>query len=104
MNLLNWRTCCLNLFADLAQSEEQHKLLDSLLDIFIEQALAAFFWKRLLKTASQFPKVFASRLFGLCIAKPILLHLEVSYELGLFLENAASEFTLNNFVRLKNAF
>lgn len=79
--------------ADLAKFEEQHYLLDSLLDVFIEHVLAAFFWKRLLKTASQSPKVFAPRLFGLCIAKPILLHLEVSYELGLFLENAASEFT-----------
>jgi hypothetical protein len=53
----------------------------------------AFFWKRLLKTASQFPKVFAPRLFELCIAKPVLQHLEVSYELGLFLENAAYEFS-----------
>ena len=79
--------------ADLAKSEEQHYFLDLLLDVFIEHVLAAFFWKRLLKTASQLPKVFAPRLFELCIAKPILLHLEVSYELGLFLENAASEFT-----------
>ena len=46
-----------------------------------------------MKTGSQFPKVFAPRLFELCLAKPILLHLEVSHELGLFLKNAASEFT-----------
>ena len=79
--------------SELADVEEKHSLLDSLLDVFIDHVLAAFFWKRLLKTASQFPKVFAPRLYELCIAKPILLHLEVSYELGLFLENAASEFT-----------
>lgn len=79
--------------AELAKSEDQHNLLDSLLDIFVDHVVAAFFWKRLLKTGSQFPKVFAPHLFELCIAKPILLHLEVSYELGLFLEKAASEFT-----------
>ena len=79
--------------SELAKSEDQHNLLDSLLDVFIDHVLAAFFWKRLLKTGSQFPKVFAPRLFELCLAKPILLYLEASYELGLFLENAASEFT-----------
>ena len=78
---------------ELAVSKESISLLDSSLDIFRDQVWVAFFWKRLLKTASRFPKVFASRLFDLCIAKPILLHLETSYELGLFLENAASEFT-----------
>ncbi len=79
--------------SELAKSEDQHNLLDSLLEVFIDHVLAAFFWKRLLKTGSQFPKVFAPRLFELCLAKPILLYLEASYELGLFLENAASEFT-----------
>ena len=78
---------------ELTVSKESLPLLDSLLDIFRDQAWVAFFWKRLLKTASKFPKVFAPRLFELCIAKPILLHLEVSYELGLFLENAASDFS-----------
>ena len=77
----------------LAKSEEQYNLLDSILDVFVDQVYVAFFWKRLLKIASQFPKVFAPRLFELCIAKPILIHLEVSYELGLFIENAAYEFS-----------
>ena len=79
--------------SELADIEEKHSLLDSLLDVFIDHVLAAFFWKRLLKTASKFPKIFAPRLFDLCIAKPVLLYLEVFYELGLFLENAAPEFT-----------
>ena len=78
---------------ELTVSKESIPLLDSLLDIFRDQVWIAFFWKRLLKTASKFPKVFAPRLFELCIAKPVLLHLETSYELGLFLEKAASEFT-----------
>ncbi len=82
--------------AELAEDIEKHPLLDSLLDIFIDHVLAAFFWKRLLKTASQSSKsskVFAPRLFDLCIAKPILLYPEVSRELGFFLKNAAYEFT-----------
>ncbi len=85
--------------AELAEDKEKHPLLDSLLDVFIDHVVFAFFWKRLLKTASKFPKVFAPRLFELCIAKPILLYLEVSYELGLFLENAASEFLSDNKLR-----
>ncbi len=79
--------------AELAEDIEKHQLLDDLLDIFIENVFPAFFWKRLLKTGSQFPKVFAPRLFELCLAKPILQYLEVSYEFGLFLGNTASEFT-----------
>ena len=77
--------------AKLAEGEDP--LIDSLLDVFRDEVWVAFFWKRLLKIASAFPKVFAQRLFELCIAKPILIHLEVSYELGMFIENAASEFS-----------
>ena len=68
---------------------------DSLLDVFHNEVIVAFFWKRLLGTASQFPKVFAPRLFELCIAKPILRGNDTHYELGQFLEAAASEFRLD---------
>ena len=67
--------------------------LDSLIDVFRDEVVVAFFWKRLLKTGSQFPKVFAPRLFELCIAVPIQRHSEAFYELCLFLKAAASEFT-----------
>ena len=77
--------------AELAKSEDPR--LDSLLNIFRDEVWVAFFWKRLLKIASQFPKIFVPRLFELCIAKPIQTGLETSYELGLFLKNAAYEFT-----------
>ncbi len=79
--------------AALASSQDSLSRLDSLLDIFRDEVWVAFFWRRLLKTADQFPKVFVPRLFDLCIAKPIQLGNEVVHELGLFLENAASEFT-----------
>ena len=77
--------------AELAMSEDPR--LDALLDVFRDEVWVAFFWKRLLNTASKFPKVFAPRVFELCLAKPIQLHLEAFYELGLFLEAAAYEFT-----------
>ena len=77
--------------AELADSEDSR--LDSLLDIFRDEVVVAFFWKRLLKTAAQFPKVFAPRLFELCIAEPIQKHPDALYELRLFLGVAASEFT-----------
>ena len=79
--------------AELAMSEKSLSLLDSLLDVFGDNVWVAFFWKRLLKTAAQFPQVFASRLFELCIAKPIQMRNEALYELRLFLETAAAEFT-----------
>ena len=89
--------------AELAKDKEKHPLLDSLLNVFIDHVVFAFFWKRLLKTASQFPKVFAPRLFELCIAKPVLQHLEVSYELGLFLENAAYEFSSEQLLQIEES-
>ena len=76
---------------ELAKSDDSR--LGLLLDVFRDEVVVAFFWKRLLKTGAQFPKVFAPYLFELCIAKPIQMSLETSYELGLFLASAASEFT-----------
>ena len=76
---------------ELARSEDPR--LDSLLDVFCDEVVVAFFWKRLLKTASQFPKVFAQHLFELCVADPIQRYPETFYELGLFLEAAVPEFT-----------
>ncbi len=87
--------------AELAASEDPR--LDSLLDIVRDEVWVAFFWKRLLKTAAQFPKVFAPRLFELCIAKPVLLHFETSYELGLFLKAAASEFTSDQLLQIEKS-
>ena len=66
---------------ELAMSQDP--LLDSLLDVFRDYVWVAFFWKRLLKTAAQFPDIFAPRLFELCTAKPIQIHNETSYELSL---------------------
>ena len=77
--------------ASLASS--QNSLLDSLIDVFRDEVRVAFFWKRLLKTATQFPKVFAPRLFELCIAKPIQMGDDALCELSLFLKSASSEFT-----------
>ncbi|RIK82265.1 hypothetical protein DCC62_00540 [candidate division KSB1 bacterium] len=77
----------------LASSPDSHSLLDSLLDVFRDYAWMAFFWRRLLRAATEAPKVFASRLFELCIARPIMMGSEALHELGSFLEVAALEFT-----------
>ena len=76
---------------ELAMSEDPR--LDSFLDVFCDEVVVAFFWKRLLKTAAQFPKVFAGRLFELCTVEPIQRCPETFYELGRFLKAAAFEFT-----------
>ena len=76
---------------ELAMSKDS--LLDSLLDVFRDYVEVSPFWKRLLKTAIQFPRIFAPRLFELCMARPIQMSNEVFYELCTFLETAALEFT-----------
>lgn len=87
--------------AELAKSEDA--CLDSLLDVFRNEVIVAFFWKRLLGTASQFPKIFAPHLFELCIAKPILKGNDTRYELGQFLEAAASEFSSDQLRRIEES-
>ena len=87
--------------AELAKSEDA--CLDSLLDVFRNEVIVAFFWKRLLGTASQFPKIFAPHLFELCIAKPILRGNDTRYELGQFLEAAASEFSSDQLRRIEES-
>ena len=86
---------------ELAISEDSR--LDLILDVFRDEVWVAFFWKRLLKTAAQFPKVFAPRLFELCIAEPIQRHSEAFYELGLFLKAAASEFTSDQLYQIEKS-
>lgn len=88
---------------ELAISDERFPLLESLLDLFRDLGGVAFFWKRLLKTAVQFPKVFAPRLFELCIAKPIQMHSETLYELCLFLKAAAADFTPNKLLQIEKS-
>ena len=87
-----------------ALASSQNSLLDpdSLLDVFRDEVWVAFFWKRLLKTAVQSPRVFAPYLFELCIAKPIQMGNDALHELGLFLENAASEFTSNQLRQIED--
>ena len=77
--------------AELARLNDSR--LDSLLDVFRDHVEVAFFWKRLLKTASQFPDVIAPRLFELCLAIPILMGRDVFYELCNFLKAASLYFT-----------
>ena len=87
--------------AGLAESKDS--LVDSILDVLRDEVWFAFFWKRLLKTAAQFPKVFASRLFELCIARPILIDSEALYGVGLFLQATASEFNPEELLHIEEA-
>ena len=87
--------------AELASSE--NSVLDPLLDVLRDEVRVAFFWKRLLKTSSTFPKVFAPRLFELYIAKPTLMGNDIHYEFRLFLEIAASEFTPDQLRRIEES-
>jgi hypothetical protein len=66
--------------------------LDPILDEFRNSVLVAFFWKRLLESGARAPKVFAPRLFELCVARPVLLGNETLQAVGSFIEAAAPFF------------
>ena len=87
----------------LATSKKSLPLLDSLLDVFRDEVRSAFFWKRLLKIGAQFPKIFATHLFELCTARPIQVRAETSYQLGLFLEATAPEFTPDQLLQIEES-
>ena len=89
--------------AELAMSKESFSRLNSLLYVFRDEVWVAFFWKRLLNTAVQYPEVFAPRLIDLCIAKPILMGNDALFELGEFLYAAAPIFTPNQRLQIENA-
>lgn len=81
-----------NFFAELANSGKIHDLGD-LLDVFRDEAKMAFFWKRLLKTGAEIPRIFAPLLFEICIAKPIQTENATIHQLGVFLEKASVYFS-----------
>ena len=89
--------------AKLAMSKESFSRLNPLLYVFRDEVWVAFFWKRLLNTAVQYPEVFAPRLIDLCIAKPILMGNDALFELGEFLYAAAPIFTPNQRLQIENA-
>ena len=89
--------------AELAMSKESFSRLNPLLYVFRDEVWVAFFWKRLLNTAVQYPEVFAPRLIDLCIAKPILMGNDALFELGEFLYAAAPIFTPNQRLQIENA-
>ena len=89
--------------AELAMSKESLPLLDSLLEVFHDEVGGVFFWKRFWETASRFPKVFAPRLFELCITKLMQEDFEVFDELGLFLRAASPEFTSGQLRRIEES-
>ncbi len=79
--------------AEVASRSDGLATLGQLLDIFRDEVRAAVFWRRLLRIGARNPFVFASLVSELCVARPVLRGPECRYELGLFLEAAASEFS-----------
>lgn len=75
----------------LASAPSKSNKLDSILNVFRDHVVVSFFWKRLLQIAAKSPKIFANRLFELCIARPIQTRPETIHALGLFIEAAAPE-------------
>lgn len=76
--------------SELARQPERRDVLISLINLFRNSLCVAFLWRRLLAVASQLPEVFGELLFDLFLARPIQTGSDTIYELGTFLEAAAS--------------
>jgi hypothetical protein len=77
----------------IANDGSNAQLLEDLLDVFRDNAKAAFFWSSLLKVAKTNPAVFIDKIFDLCCARAIQLGYDTIYELSCFIENAAKHFS-----------
>jgi hypothetical protein len=84
-----------------AATNGETDLIDDVLDIFADEARIAFLWKRLLKTGSQAPAIFAPRLFPLVLADAILQNSETLEAAGSFLEAASRELTEDQRARIE---
>ncbi|MHB1462487.1 MAG: NACHT domain-containing protein [Armatimonadota bacterium] len=77
---------------ELAKDPTKLDKLASILDSFRDSLCMAFFWHRLLSVGCKSPNVFGDLLFDLCVAHPVQLGLDTQYDLGRFIESAASFF------------
>lgn len=77
-----------NQIQSLAEANQVSQV-EALLDVFAEDARAAFFWSQLLETGSKVPRVLAGLLFELAFADPVLEHPETLHAVGVFLEQAS---------------
>ena len=77
-------------------------ILNSLLDIFRDNAQAAFLWGRLLELGARYPDLFAVPLFDLCVSDAFLLSNEVMVQLGMFLETTPRYYRPEQMVVLEN--
>lgn len=87
---------------DLA-NQSQYAELNQILLLIYKYGEMAFFWRRLLTTGAKLPKLFAPKLFELCLAHPILTNCETVRELGIFLEASAREFTEEQLLQIEVA-
>ncbi|MCF7846732.1 MAG: hypothetical protein K9M51_01555 [Candidatus Gracilibacteria bacterium] len=80
-------------FFDQVIKKDNNVLIDEILDLFRDEVTVAVLWKRLLLTGSEYPKLFASLLFELCVVDHLLISSDIEYALNLFLEKAFSYFS-----------
>ena len=78
-------------------------LLDEFMRLFRDEAIPAFFWRRLLEVGAQHPKVYAERLYELCVAEPILRSTEALHALGTFIESAAGLWSRQGLMAVEEA-
>jgi len=80
--------------SELAGNPTEGELIDRLLDVFRDNAYAAYFWAQLLMVGSEHPGTLGTRLFELCVAKPVQIHSDTIYQLGSFLSAAFGTFSV----------
>ncbi|MBW1910672.1 MAG: HEAT repeat domain-containing protein [Deltaproteobacteria bacterium] len=77
--------------SEILKTEPYLDQLDLMLDVFRDNVYASFFWKRFLELGSKTPKVFAPKLFELCISRHVQTGLDTIHSLGKFIEAAVVE-------------
>jgi hypothetical protein len=84
-------------------AEDRWALLDQALDLWRDEALAAFWWRRLLRTASEHPASFADPLYELALATPLLTGSEVIRELASFIGSCTPHWTPEQLLSVESA-
>ena len=85
-----------------AYKKEKNDLI-SVLMVLAANITVAYFWRRLIVIAQDFPRVFSKYIIDLSMARPVLLHSETSTEIGKFLKIASSEFPRDKLKMIENA-
>ena len=78
---------------EFAETPEATATLDTVLDLFRDEARSAFLWRRLIAATIEYPDRFIDQAHELCLAEPLLIGPDTVYEMGQLLAVFAAKFS-----------